>query len=124
MYQIITPLRILAERLDRECIFYFFLGQSFFPQICNLKYSNNTQKSPNYASYLRSKISAKQDQINLRLCEKAFVVTDEIAEKIYRNNSHLRKNKIKIMPSGANTDLLKPLDIDQCRKYLKFHNFK
>jgi len=87
-------------------------------------YGNNIGISLNYVPFLRSIISSKQDQINLRLCDKAFVITHEILEKVYKYNPYLKKDKLKILPSGANTDLLKPLDKVQCRTHLKFNKGK
>jgi glycosyltransferase involved in cell wall biosynthesis len=83
-------------------------------------YSKNNMNDSNCISVLRSLISAKQDQIILKICDKAFVITKEILDKLHKYNQNLKRNKLEIMPSGANMRLFKPLDKIQCRSQLKF----
>lgn len=67
---------------------------------------------------IRTFISELLDHTNLKLCNKAFAITPEIREKILNRLPKLPAEKISILPSGANTDLFKPLSKDRCRSQL------
>jgi glycosyltransferase involved in cell wall biosynthesis len=78
---------------------------------------------------LKSKIAIKIDELNLRGCDKAFIITDEIRDKILGKNPRLNYEKLITLNSGANTKLLKPLNkyeccrkigIDPCKNYVGF----
>lgn len=83
-------------------------------------YHKQIQEGSKAVFILRSIISTKQDEINLRLCDRAFVITSGILNKIIRYNSFIDSRKLKIMPSGANTDLFIPLNKNHCRVQLEF----
>ena len=100
------------------------IGAAFLFEVNDDPYRKDFHEGSKIAFRISKFLSEWQDEINLRLCSKAFVITPEIAEKIFKNNPYLEKSKLEIMPSGANTDLLKPLDKNQCRKHLKFSNKK
>ncbi len=63
---------------------------------------------------IKSKIAIKLDELNLKGCDKAFIVTDEIRDKILDKNPQLKSEKLITMNSGANIKLFKPLDKHEC----------
>ena len=65
---------------------------------------------------IKSKIATKMDEINLKVCNKAFIVTDEIKDRIMNKNPLLEYEKLITINSGANTKLLKPLNKPECCK--------
>jgi glycosyltransferase involved in cell wall biosynthesis len=71
---------------------------------------------------VRKLISEWQDEINLRLCQKAFVITKDILRKIANMNPRLAADKLIELPSGANTDLFKPMPARECRSRLSINS--
>ena len=60
-------------------------------------------------------LSVKTDEIVLSWCDAAFVITAEIRDKIIRRLPKIDPHKMCVLPSGANTDLYRPMDKIQCR---------
>ena len=69
-------------------------------------------------------LSIKTDEIILSWCDAAFVITKEIKDKLIQRLPHINPEKIRILPSGANTDLYRPMDQIQCRLRLNLENSK
>jgi glycosyltransferase involved in cell wall biosynthesis len=90
----------------------------FFYEVNDDPYKKAYHEGSLTAFRLQSYISEKQDEINLKLCRRAFVITKEISEKIQRLNSGLEADKLIIMPSGTNIDLFKPMNRRECRVHL------
>ncbi len=66
-------------------------------------------------------LSVKTDEIYLNWCDAAFVITDEIKDKIFRALPNLDRGKLHTLPSGANTILYRPMDMSQCRRQLELN---
>lgn len=60
-------------------------------------------------------LSVKTDEIALSWCDRAFVITEEIRDKIIQRLPKIDPHKMCVLPSGANTDLYRPMDKIQCR---------
>jgi len=90
----------------------------FFYEVNDDPYRRDFHEGSMIAFQVRKLISEWQDEINLRLCQKAFVITKEILRKIMTMNPHLPAERLVELPSGANTDLFKPMDARQCRSRL------
>lgn len=73
---------------------------------------------------LRKLLSEWQDKVNLNLCDKSYIITKNIIEKIKKKHPYLPSDKLHKMPSGANIELFKPLDKMQCRLKLKLNSVK
>ncbi len=64
---------------------------------------------------IRKAISTIQERINLRLCKRGFVITRKIIDKILTRNPGMDSDKFIELPSGANCELLKPMQTKRCR---------
>jgi glycosyltransferase involved in cell wall biosynthesis len=67
---------------------------------------------------IRSFLSKKQDEIDLKLCDRCFVISTEIEKKILEKISFVSVNKFRTAPSGANIDLFIPLHRNTCKSHL------
>jgi len=63
-------------------------------------------------------LSIKTDEIALSWCDAAFVITEQIGDKIIRQLPRISPTKIHVVPSGTNTNLYRPMDKHQCRSML------
>ena len=91
----------------------------FFYEVNDDPYKKHHHEGSRITFFLRTLISTKQDEINLKLCTRAFVITPEIVKKILRQNPSLQEKKVMVMPSGTNIDLFKPLNKLECRSRLR-----
>ena len=121
---------LLLKKSQRPDIIYVRRMMSIVPLIYGIKlkvnvyevnddpyhYKNSNKKS--LLKKLRSIISAKIDEINIYYCTKCFVITDSVKNRLLNYNPKLSNKKIIILPSGANTEVIKPLDRNECRKSL------
>ncbi len=78
-------------------------------------YADNREHPRGTISRLERWVSLKTDEIVLSWCDAAFVITKDIRDKLIRRLPKINPEKIRILPSGANTDLYRPLDKIQCR---------
>jgi len=95
-------------------------GACFFYEINDDPYTlgHEERKRLNTVS-IRSWFGIKIDEINLKSCQKAVVITEALKKKIIYRCSNLTSNKILLIPSGANTELFRPLKKMECRQILK-----
>lgn len=63
-------------------------------------------------------LSIKTDEIALSWCDAAFVITEQIGDKIIRRLPRIQPAKIHIVPSGTNTALYRPMEKERCRSML------
>ena len=63
---------------------------------------------------IKAKIAILLDELNIKGCDKAFIITNEIRNKILNKITHLNFTKLITMNSGANTKLLRPLNKREC----------
>jgi glycosyltransferase involved in cell wall biosynthesis len=66
----------------------------------------------------RAGLQRWRDTLNLRWSAKAFVITDALAARIVHACPGLDPGKLAILPSGANTELFRPLPVGACRQRL------
>ena len=59
---------------------------------------------------LRSFLSEALDRINIRFADRCFVISDTVIKKIKRRMPAVPLEKMVVMPSGANTDLMRPME--------------
>lgn len=90
----------------------------FFYEVNDDPYRKNYHEGSFIAFRVRALISVWQDQINLKLCHRAFVITHQVIKKILKTNPTLRADKLIEMPSGANCDLFRPISFKKCRSIL------
>lgn len=99
-------------------IYARLVNSLFFYEINDDPYRRIYQEGSLMSFRIRKFISEFQDKINLKLCQRAFVITKEILEKILIENPELQAKKFVELPSGANTDLFRPLPVRECRARL------
>jgi len=90
----------------------------FIYEINDDPYEKKTEEGLKIIFFFRSVVSFLQDQFNIRLCDKAFVISHPLVQKILLSNPSLPSYKFCIMASGANTELLKPQNKIKCRTHL------
>ncbi|MEW6077772.1 MAG: glycosyltransferase family 4 protein [Thermodesulfobacteriota bacterium] len=61
-------------------------------------------------SRLRSLLSEFLDRINIRHADRCFVISEAVITKIGKQMPAMPPGKMVVMPSGANTDLMRPAD--------------
>jgi glycosyltransferase involved in cell wall biosynthesis len=95
------------------------LRTKFFYEVNDDPFRQNYKEGSRILFRLRSKISLIQDMINIIICNHAFVVTREIADKLIKKLPRLTGNDYTILPSGANTELFAPISKKLARSKLK-----
>ena len=90
----------------------------FFFEVNDDPYRQLHHSGSSQAFRIRAGLSIKMDEVNLRGCDKAFIVTDEIRDKIIVKNPRLKRHKLKVLNSGANTTLFRPLSKNECCRKL------
>ena len=90
----------------------------FFYEINDDPYAINYHSGALFWFEIRRFISKMQDDINIQFCDRAFVITKDIINKIHENKRSVNSRKFIELPSGANCELFKPMDINKCRKRL------
>ena len=117
----ISPDIIYVRRMNSvlPALFAKLKKTIFFYEINDDPFRKNYQEGSKVVFFFRSKLSIIQDKFNIRQCDKAFVITAKLIKKILNTDKSLESHKFHLMPSGANTDLLKPLAMHQCRLQLK-----
>jgi glycosyltransferase involved in cell wall biosynthesis len=86
----------------------------FFFEVNDDPYRQIYHSGSNQAFHIRSRLSITMDEVNLNKCDKAFVVTAEIKDKLLSNIPGLNTNKLIVLNSGANTTLFQPLNKSEC----------
>lgn len=81
-------------------------------------YAQDSAQSMGFLSRLERWLSIKTDEIALSWCDAAFVITEQIGDKITRRHPRIQSAKIHIVPSGTNTDLYHPMEKGRCRSIL------
>jgi glycosyltransferase involved in cell wall biosynthesis len=105
-------------------LFAKFRKSILFYEINDDPYPDQTNPHPGLIFHINRWISVKTDEISLSLCDAAFVISKTIKEKIVEALPNINHEKLHIMPSGANTDLYRPLDQKQCRLQLSLEPSK
>ncbi len=105
-------------------IFAKFKKAMLFYEINDDPYTDHIIPKSDLISRLNGWLSLKTDEASLSLCDAAFVITKEIKEKIIKALPNINHRKLHVMPSGANTDLYRPLDQKQCRLKLNLEPSK
>lgn len=104
-----------------------------FARICKSIFFYEINDDPYHIQYhqgskikfsIRALLSIKIDEINLKLCDRAFVISEAIIEKIKRNNPGISTGKMYVMASGTNTQLFSPRNKYECRSELRLNSSK
>ena len=91
----------------------------FFYEINDDPYCSHFNEGLKFIHKIRFIINSIIDELNLKFCDKAFVISRAIKNKILCIDNSIPPIKLKITPSGANTDLFKPHDKHSCCMELK-----
>jgi len=103
---------LLYAKLRKALLFY---------EVNDDPYVNMHDDGSRATFLIRSLLSAKIDEANLKTCSRAFVISQEVGEKILKWNPTIETHKIVLMPSGSNTTLFRPLGKLECRSFLKLN---
>jgi len=90
-------------------------GAIFYYEVNDDPFRLSRNQGSRMAFFIRSIFSKGFDTVNIRACNKAFVISEGIKKKILDNIPNLDSAKLVLFPSGANTDLFKPLAKNECR---------
>ena len=104
----IVPL--LYAKLRRTLLFY---------EVNDDPYANIHDEGLRATFLIRSLLSVKVDEANLKASSRAFVISPEIKKKILQWNPGIQARKLMIMHSGANTQLFRPHNKRKCRSLLR-----
>jgi len=85
-----------------------------------LKVNPNSQS---FAYRVFSYLALRSEKFNYRYCDRIVSVTDRLKDELVRLYS-IPENKIHVINNGANTDVFKPLDLEQTKSRLKLENSK
>ena len=99
----------LFAKLRKSILFY---------EINDDPYTDHIVPKSDLISRLNGCLSLKTDEVSLSLCDAAFVITTEIKEKIIKAQPEIDQEKLRVLPSGSNTDLYQPLNREKCRQRL------
>lgn len=103
---LITPLLFAAMKRAR-----------FFLEVNDDPFVSRREEGSRIRHWARSFLSEALDRINIRSADRCFVISGAVIEKIKRRMPAVPPGKMIIMPSGANTDLMRPMDKeDACRQ--------
>ncbi len=99
-------------------VYVRLVNSIFFYEVNDDPYRKDYHEGSSLVFRIRAFISEWQDKINLQLCDRAFIITKEILKKILKKNPGLQAVKLVEMPSGANSDLFRPMPVRECRSRL------
>jgi len=125
-FSLLGTLWVLIQK-GRPDIIYVRIMWSFIPMLLGKLFSIpvmlEVNDSPHVAYYnirhnFKRKIVHLIDRISYRLSEHILPVTQKIAEDLHRIDD-VPWGSMTVLPSGANTDLFRPMDKSSCCKRLK-----
>lgn len=85
-----------------------------------LKVDPNSQS---FAYRVFSHLALRSENFNYKHCDRIVSVTDKLRDELVRLYS-VPESKIYVINNGANTDVFKPLGLEQTRKKLRLENSK
>lgn len=85
-----------------------------------LKVNPNSQS---FAYRVFSYLALRSENFNYRHCDRIVSVTDKLKDELVKLYS-VPENKIHVINNGANTDVFKPLNLEQTKAKLQFENSK
>ena len=106
-----------------------FTATKFFYEVNDDPYWEFGDEKVGILSRLRRHLYRKLDELNLRKADRIFVISRKVMRKILERNPRLPRDKVALMPSGANTDLFVPMPrkraleltgLDSSAKYVGF----
>jgi glycosyltransferase involved in cell wall biosynthesis len=114
------PETIYSRRMTSiiPLLFAKAVGARFYYEVNDDPFALIRSQGSRFAFFIRSWLSRRIDAINLKACQKAFVISEGVKTKIMKNLTNIESAKLIILPSGANIDLFRPLPMDQCRTRL------
>jgi glycosyltransferase involved in cell wall biosynthesis len=81
------------------------------------------ESSQSFAYRVFSSLALRSENFNYRHCDRIVSVTDKLKDEIVKLYS-VPENKIHVINNGANTDVFKPLDLEQTKAKLQLENSK
>jgi len=104
----LTPL--IYAKLTRKLFFY---------EINDDPYHLGHSTGPKGLFSIKAFISRKIDELNLFFCDRSFVISRNVLDKIKAENPTLDSEKCLVAPSGSNTKHFYPRDQAVCRDTLR-----
>jgi alpha-maltose-1-phosphate synthase len=98
-------------RLTKALFFFEVNDDPYWAQGCKLDKKTS----------VIDKLSVWVDEINLHFSHRIFVISKAVIQKIRQRNSYFLNSKLELMPSGANTDLFRPMNRCQAVKFVKLN---
>lgn len=86
-----------------------------FYEVNDDPYSKTEQKGLRGFYGFWALLCQKVDEMNLRMAHKAFVISEAVMQKICYKLPVINPQNLLLLPSGANTELFRPLKAELCR---------
>jgi len=81
-------------------------------------YATRHAQSKGILTHFERRLAIRTEELILSWCDAAFVITRDIRHKIIQHLPLINTAKIHVVPSGANTELYRPIDQGFCRSKL------
>ncbi len=94
-------------------------GCLFFLEVNDDPFRRNFQEGSKIVFQLRAFLDCKIDESNLKTCDRAFVITEQLSREILQRVPAISPEKLIIAPSGANLSLFRPVSRDRSRRSLQ-----
>lgn len=92
-------------------------GVPFFFEVNDDPFTGPVKEEKKGLNRLRSLPAKILDRLNILSADRCFVISEPLIKKIKDRLPHVEAGKMIVMPSGANTDLMHPLDrLSACRR--------
>ena len=100
-------------------IYAKIFSKAFFYEINDDPYNLLYNQGSKVKFKAKAFLSTKTDEINLKLCDRAFIISKSLLNKITIENPTIKTKKLVVTPSGSNTKLFYPRKKLECRSFLK-----
>lgn len=87
-------------------------------------YATRNAQSTGILTRLERWLAIRTDEMILSWCDAAFVITREIKHRIIQHLPQINPTKLHVLPSGANTEMCRPMDQGHCRSMLQLDHVR